>query len=71
MRNLEEDYRGWPLSQRLEVLAFDARLAGVPAALLEALWEAIDQLLGQTKRGDGAAYRGDGRGGSVDDAEGA
>ena len=37
-----EDYRGWPLRQRLELLAFDARLAGVPPALLEALWEAID-----------------------------
>ena len=39
-----EDYRGWPLRQRLEVLAFDARLAGVPQGLLEALWEAIDRL---------------------------
>jgi hypothetical protein len=36
-----EDYRGWPLRQRLELLAFDARLAGVPP-LLEALWEAIE-----------------------------
>jgi hypothetical protein len=27
---LGEDYRGWPLRQRLELLAFDARLAGVP-----------------------------------------
>jgi hypothetical protein len=26
------------------VLAFDARLAGAPPALLEALWEAIDRL---------------------------
>ena len=34
-----EDYCGWPLRDRLELLAFDARLAGVPP-LLEALWEA-------------------------------
>jgi len=25
-----EDYSGWPLRQRLELLAFDARLVGVP-----------------------------------------
>ena len=49
MRNLEEDYRGWPLLQRLELLAFDARLAGVPQGLLEALWEAIDGLSGQSE----------------------
>jgi hypothetical protein len=39
-----EDYRGWPLRQRLELLAFDARLTGVPQSLLEALWELIDRL---------------------------
>jgi hypothetical protein len=39
-----EDYRGWPLRDRLELLAFDARLAGVPAALIAALWEAIDEV---------------------------
>jgi len=33
-----KDYSGWPLRDRLELLAFDARLAGVPPALLEALW---------------------------------
>jgi hypothetical protein len=38
------DYTGWPLRDRLELLAFDARLAWVPPALLEALWEAIDGL---------------------------
>jgi hypothetical protein len=38
LRWREEDvHRGWPLRQRLELLAFDARLAGVPPALLEAL----------------------------------
>ena len=39
-----EDYSGWPLPAKLELLAFDARLAGAPQALLEALWEAIDTL---------------------------
>ena len=39
-----EDYRGWALPQRLELLAFDARLAGVPQALLQALWGVIDRL---------------------------
>jgi hypothetical protein len=29
---------------RLELLAFDALLAGVPPALLEALWKVIDRL---------------------------
>ena len=38
----EELYRCWPLRQRLERLAFDARLVGVPQALLEVLWEAVD-----------------------------
>ena len=32
----KEDYSGWGLLDRLELLAFDARLAGVPQALLEA-----------------------------------
>jgi hypothetical protein len=41
-----EDYSGWPLPAKLELLAFDARLAGVPPALLSALWEAIDPLPG-------------------------
>jgi hypothetical protein len=45
----EEDYRGWSLRDRLELLAFDARLAGVPPALLEALWEAIDRISGQSE----------------------
>jgi hypothetical protein len=39
-----KDYSGWPLRNRLEPLAFDARLAEVLPALLEALWEAIDLL---------------------------
>ena len=40
-----EDYRGWPLRQRPELLAFEARLAGVPPAMLAALWEANRDLL--------------------------
>jgi hypothetical protein len=50
-----EDYRGWPLRQRLELLAFDGRLAGVPWALREALWEAIDALPARPHR-RGAAW---------------
>jgi len=40
----EEDYSGWPLRQRFELLAFYARLTGMPPTLLGALWEAIDHL---------------------------
>lgn len=47
-----EDYRGWPLRRRLELLAFDARLAGVSQALLESLWEAIDSLGKRRTAGD-------------------
>jgi hypothetical protein len=42
----KEGYHGWPLRRRLELLAFDARLAEVPHGLLAALWEAIDLLDG-------------------------
>jgi len=52
--DLGEDYCGWPLRQRLELLAFDARLAAVPQELLEALWEAINNL---GKRGAARAGR--------------
>jgi hypothetical protein len=45
-----EDYRGWSLRSRLELLAFDARLTGTPPALLEALWEALDLVGGQRAR---------------------
>lgn len=38
-----EDYRGWPLRHRLELLAF-VQLGWGAAGLLEALWEAIDLL---------------------------
>jgi hypothetical protein len=44
--SVAKNYRGWPLRQRLELLAFDARLAGVPQELIEAIWEAIDGLPG-------------------------
>ena len=40
-----EDYRGWPLRQRLELLALDARPSGAPPTLLEAIWEAKMGLL--------------------------
>jgi hypothetical protein len=39
-----EDYSGCPLRDRLELLAFDARLAGVPQALVKTLWDVIDEL---------------------------
>jgi hypothetical protein len=39
---MDEDYSGWSLRNRLEMLAFDARLAGVPLALVTAVWEVID-----------------------------
>jgi hypothetical protein len=39
-----EDYRSWPLRQRLELLAFDARRTCGPQELLAALWEAIQRL---------------------------
>jgi hypothetical protein len=39
-----DPYAKLSLGDRLEFLAFDARLAGVPPALLEALWEAIESL---------------------------
>jgi hypothetical protein len=41
------------LRQRLELLAFDARLAAVPPTLLAALWEAIDSLPVTTSIGPG------------------
>jgi hypothetical protein len=42
--NPARSYAGLSVRDRPELLAFDARLAGVPPALLEALWEAIDLL---------------------------
>lgn len=48
------DYRDWLLRQRLKLLAFDARLAGVPLALLNVLWKAIDRLGGTRSRSPAA-----------------
>jgi hypothetical protein len=39
----EVDYSVWPLRDRLELLAFEAELAGIPRRLIAALWEAIDE----------------------------
>jgi hypothetical protein len=50
--NSDMHYRGWPLRDRLELLAFDARLDGVPPALLKALWEPI-----QSPRRDASAVQ--------------
>jgi hypothetical protein len=42
----EEDwwkrFREWPLRNRLELVAFEAELAGIPRPILAALWEAIE-----------------------------
>jgi len=37
-----DPYLGWPLSDRLQLLAFEAELAHLPCSLIAALWEAID-----------------------------
>lgn len=39
-----DDSTRWPLRERLQLLAFEARLAGIPQPLLAALWELIDGL---------------------------
>ena len=38
----EDPYVGWSLSDRLQLLAFEAELARLPRGLITALWEAID-----------------------------
>jgi hypothetical protein len=38
----EDPYAGWPLSDRLQMLAFEAELAHLPRCLIAALWEAIE-----------------------------
>jgi hypothetical protein len=35
----KDPYRELSLSDRLEVLAFEARLAGLPVSLIAAVWE--------------------------------
>jgi hypothetical protein len=35
-----------PLVDRLELIAFDARLSGTPEPLLQAIWEPIDAFWG-------------------------
>jgi hypothetical protein len=40
----KEDYSGWPLQDRLELLVFEVRLAGVTVVLLAGVWEALDLL---------------------------
>ena len=37
----EDPYFGWSLSDRLELLAFEAELARLPRGLIAALWQAI------------------------------
>jgi hypothetical protein len=38
----EEDYSGWSLHDRPELLPFEARLAGVPLKLVAAICEVVD-----------------------------
>ena len=37
-----DHYAGWSLSDRLQMLAFEAELGHLPRSLIAALWEAID-----------------------------
>lgn len=37
-----DPYARWSLSDRLQMLAFEAELAHLPRSLIAALWEAID-----------------------------
>jgi hypothetical protein len=46
MPRLEDPYVGWSLSDRLQLLAFEAELAHLPRGLIVALWEAIDGVRG-------------------------
>ena len=39
-----DPYAGWPLSDRLQLLAFEAELAGFPRSLIAAIWTALDEL---------------------------
>ena len=37
-----DPYAGWPPSDGLRMLAFEAELARVPRSLITAIWEAVD-----------------------------
>ena len=37
-----DPYLSWSLSDRLQLLAFEAQLAHLPRSLVSAIWEAID-----------------------------
>ena len=39
-----DPYAGWSLSDRLQMLAFEAELAHLPRSLLAAIWEALESL---------------------------
>jgi hypothetical protein len=39
-----DPYAGWSLSDRLQLLAFEAELAKLPRGLIAALWDAIDRV---------------------------
>jgi len=39
-----DPYAGWSLSDRLQILAFEAELAHLPHSFITAVWEAVDRL---------------------------
>ena len=39
-----DPYANWPLSDRLQMLAFEAELAHLPRSLIAAIWTALDSL---------------------------
>ncbi|MGH7498687.1 MAG: hypothetical protein ACREL3_07540 [Gemmatimonadales bacterium] len=47
MHEKKDPYAGLSLPDRLELLAFEAELAGFPRSLIQGLWQAIAQVLPQ------------------------
>jgi len=39
-----DPYQSWPLTDRLQMLAFEAELGLLPRSLIAMLWEAMDSL---------------------------
>lgn len=39
-----DPYARWPVSDRLQLLAFEAELAHLPRSLIAAIWTALDRL---------------------------
>jgi hypothetical protein len=45
-----DPYAGWSLTDRFQLLAFEAELAHLPRSLIAAVWEVIDTLAGHAGR---------------------